>query len=246
MQMMIHQLKSDGGMDFVHINRVCPYLELEFQQDQGLSLRNLESPRCFKTHLTADSLPLKTGRYIYILRDVRDVVVSAFHHAQRMGSTETLEQFSETFLSSKATTQMAMLGAGDVSWFGHLESWWPHREKPNVLCLSYETMIADLEGTIRKVADFCGFAVREEEMPRILERCGLAFMKQHEDKFDPRFQFFTADTQGFIREGKARSGRDLSPRHKEIFEQRLESLARKLGCPSSEPYQEIRTALDKA
>src|SRR5687768_8228060 len=41
MQMILHQLKSDGEMNIPHINRVCPYLELEFQQDGGRSLQAL-------------------------------------------------------------------------------------------------------------------------------------------------------------------------------------------------------------
>jgi hypothetical protein len=246
MQMIIYQLKSDGEMNIPHINRVCPYLELEFQQDGGRSLQALESPRCFKTHVTSDILQIETGRYIYILRDVRDVVISAYHHTRRMGGTDTLEQFTDGFLSTNEKTQRAILGAGVASWFDHLESWWPHRNRPNVLCLIYENMITDLEGTVRKVADFCGFQIREEDMPRILERCSLAYMKQHENKFDPRFHFFTQDTEGFIRQGKAGSGRDLSPRHKELFEQRLSKAAEKLGCRTGEPYREIGTALDKA
>jgi hypothetical protein len=247
MQMILHQLKTDGQVDFAHINNVSPYLELEFQQSQGRFLDRFESPRVFKTHLTADVLPVETGRYIYILRDARDVAVSAFHHTRLMGGMErTLEEFTENFLSSKKSTQRAILGAGTVSWFEHLESWWPHRNRPNVLCLSYETMIVDLEGTVRKVADFCGFPLREEDMPRILANCSLAAMKQHEEKFDPRFQFSQPGSQGFIRQGKAGSGREHTPRHQQIFEQRLTELAEKLGCPASNPYEEIRTALDKS
>jgi len=245
MQMILYQLQSDGAIDFPHINYVSPYLELEFQKEQGQLLDDLPSPRYFKTHLTAEELPLDTGRYIYIVRDVRDVAVSAFHHTLLMGGTQgTLEEFTDMFLSGSKSDQRTILGAGTVSWFDHLASWWPHRERPNVLCLSYEKMIVDLEGTVRKVAGFCGFPLREEDMPRILRNCSLESMKLHANKFDPRFQYARKESQGFIRQGKAGSGKEHTPRHKEMFEQKLTALASKLGCRTGEPYQEIRTSLD--
>src|SRR5262245_61763800 len=200
MQMMLHQLRSDGGMDFPHINTVCPWIELEILKDAAAGLEAFASPRCFKTHLLHRQLP-RTGRYIYIVRDVRDVVVSAFHNARRLGKNASLESFTAEFLER---------GWGaSTTWFEHLRSWWPHRRDPDVLFLSYEEIIADLEGTVRRVAAFCGLALSEEQLPRILERCSLAFMKRHEEKLDNRFHDVRPDYGGFIRRGEATAGSEL-------------------------------------
>ncbi len=241
MQMIVYQLRTDGRMDFPHISSVCPWIENEFQRNRIRHMNKLASPRCFKTHLTADRLPIESGKHIYVLRDVRDVVVSAYHHSWLLGGVEqSLDQMAEKFLRAGSSSPVL------PSWFAHVESWWPYRNRPNVLFVSYEKMVADLEGTIRQVAAFLGIELREEDMPRILESCSFAFMKRYEDKFDPRLQGAGADSPGFIRQGKAGSGRELSSQHQKIFETRLSALARRLGCErGEEPYGEIVTAMDR-
>jgi Sulfotransferase domain len=234
LQMMLHQLKGDGSMDFPHINTVCPWFETELLLDNAAGFETLESPRCFKTHLLRDEIP-GTGRYIYILRDIRDVAVSAYHHEVLVsGKDQGLEKFTDRFLRTR--------WLDFPTWFQHLESWWPHRKDPNVLFLSYEDMITDLEGTIRKVAEFCQIPLREEEMPRILERCSLASMKRYQEKFDPRLQTTPRGNHAFIRSGQAGSGRQLLPRQLKTFEMKLSEAARKLGCERGEPYRELISA----
>ena len=70
-------------------------------------------------------------------------------------------------------------------------------------------MVSDLEGTVRKIAEFCEISIPPAEMPRILERCSFAFMKQHEEKFEHHTERLLE--QGlirgkFIREGQTGSG----------------------------------------
>ncbi len=230
LQMMLYQLTTDGEMGFPHINAVCPWIEMEIFKQSVAALEALPSPRCFKTHLLHRQLP-RRGRFLYVVRDVRDVAVSAFHNARRLGREVSLERFTAEFLES---------GWGaSTTWFEHLRSWWPHRRDPEVLFLSYEEVIADLPGTVRRVAAFCGLPLREEEMPRIVERCGLAFMKRHEEKFDNRFHDVRPGYAGFIRRGEATAGEDLDPRQRALLERKLSELARELGCDRGDPYREL-------
>lgn len=231
LQMMLYQLKSDGEMSFPHINTVCPWLELEFLRNHGDELEALAQPRCFKTHMLRSQIP-RRGRFIYVVRDVRDVIVSAYHHERLIqGKDEGLEKFTERFLREGWGTT--------CTWFRHLESWWPHRHDPDVLFLSYEEIVADLEAAVRRIAGFCGLALREEDLPRILECCSLSFMKQHEDKFDTRHQRALPDVQGFIRKGEPGGWRELSPRHQELLAKKLSEVAGRLGCARGAPYREL-------
>lgn len=235
MQMIVYQLKTDGNMDFPHINAVSPYYELELFKQNVRFLESISSPRFFKTHLSPHQLPMDAGRYIYIVRDVRDVVVSAYHHDLLIsGMYQPLEHFTQKFLQTGWLPFQ-----GFPTWFEHLEAWWPHRNAPNVLFLSYEKLVGDLEGTIRQVASFSKIDLREEDMPRILDRCSFAFMKQHEAKFDPRFQTSPQGSQGFIRKGKVGSGNELLPKHREMFDEKLAAVAQKLGCSGGEPYTDL-------
>jgi hypothetical protein len=121
------------------------------------------------------------GRYIYVVRNLRDVVVSAYHHHCLVTGTENdFTLYTEAFIQGRVPMFH--------SWERHFESWWPRRNDPDVLFLRYEEMIQDLDGAVRRIAGFCGLPVDEAAMPRILERCSLPFMKQHGDRFDPRLR----------------------------------------------------------
>ena len=70
--------------------------------------------------------------------------------------------------------------------FGFLAAWWPLRHEPNVMLLHYADMKRDHEGSVRAIAEFLGFDVRDEQWPAILEYTSFSWMKAHEDKFELR------------------------------------------------------------
>ncbi|HEX9941429.1 MAG TPA: sulfotransferase domain-containing protein [Thermoanaerobaculia bacterium] len=231
MQMMLYQLTTSGEMDFPHIDSVSPSFEPNARHGNPQTLELVPSPRIFKSHLRYELLP-RGARYIYLARDVRDVAVSAYYHSRLVGGLDLdLSWYLDRFLAGQT-----IFG----SWFEHLESWWPHRNDADVLFLRFEEVVADLEGTVRRVAEFCGFEIREEEMPRILERCSLDFMKRHEEKFDPRLRRVARQRVAFIRDGKARAGRDiLNPAQKQLLASKLAVLERKLGVSAQDPKADL-------
>ena len=68
--------------------------------------------------------------------------------------------------------------------FGSLRSWWPLRNKQNVLFLHFADMKKDHEGAIRKIADFIGARPTDEEWSAITEYASFPWMKQNGIKFD--------------------------------------------------------------
>lgn len=223
MQMILYQLTTPGEMDFPHITSVSPWFELEFTRGNPKNLE-VPSPRLFKSHLMYAALP-REGRFIYMARDPRDVAVSAYHHVSLVrGEDPDFEKFLRDFFLGRSPFG---------SWFQHIASWWPHRDDPNVLLVRYEEVVADLEGAVRRVAAFCGIEVREEDMPRILERCSIDFMKRHQEKFDPRTRRISRSPAQFIRQGKAGAGREsLTQEQREILTKKLAKLERQLGSPT--------------
>jgi hypothetical protein len=230
MQMIVYQLATRGEADFSHITIVSPWFEMELMLGRPRGLE-VPSPRIFKSHLRYWILP-KVGRFIYMLRDPRDVALSAYHHQVMMtGERPRPEKFVHKFILGRIASQ---------SWYTHLASWWPHRNDPNVLFLRYEEVVADLEGAVRRVAAFCGIEVREEDLPKILEHCGLDFMKRHQEKFDPRTLQVALNSGQFIREGKTGSGREvMTPETREILAEKLADLERRLGVPAQDPLSGV-------
>jgi hypothetical protein len=74
------------------------------------------------------------------------------------------------------------------TWCEHLRSWWPHRNDPNVLFLDYDDLVTDPPAALRRVAAHCGLALDERDLPRIVERCSLDFLRADAARFDPRLR----------------------------------------------------------
>jgi peroxiredoxin len=212
MQMILYQLTTEGRMDFDHITKVSPWFERSLKD--GKAYDALPAPRVFKSHLSYRKIPKGPCKYIYVARDGKDVAVSYFHfYTTHMGFKGTFDEFFERFVR------------GEVhygSWFRHVRGWWEHRHDPNVLFLRYEDLVADLPGSVGKIAAFCGLQLTSERWPIILERCAFAFMKRHESRFDPLTAMLYE--QGFqpnshLRQGQSGGWRQqLSPQQAKLFD----------------------------
>lgn len=194
MQMIMHQLTSDGEMNFDHISRVSPYLEGMPHGD--IPLETFASPRIIKSHLSYSEIPKTTARYIYVIRNGADVLVSYYHHLRHMEGFRL--GFDEFF-------RMYTRGRISGSWAKHVSGWLNNKDRLNVLYVHYEDLIANLEGELRKIAGFCDLHIEESRYPAIVQRCSFSFMKNHEDKFSLLNQIFLDkgwDMNKFIRKGK--------------------------------------------
>lgn len=199
MAMILYQLTSDGNMDFPHINEYCPWFAASGRSAQGFQDR--PSPRLFKTHLPYQKLPKGLCRYIYVARNPKDMLVSYYHYRRNYrGFQGAFDELFDEFLNGKPP---------HGSWFEHVKGWWAHRDDPNVLFLTYEELSRDLEGCIRRIADFIGREVPSERMPGIVERSSFTFMKQHENKFDPAMDWLWeqgVQLSTFLRHGRVGEG----------------------------------------
>lgn len=212
LQMILYQLTTDGNMDFVHITQPIPYFERALSM--GRDLNGLPSPRIFKTHLRYHKLPKGPYKRIYIARNGKDVLVSCFHffraHSTFKGS---FEEFFAKFMSGTVPTG---------SWFQHVAEWIEHAADSNVLFLRYEDLLNNFERTLNRIAAFIGRPISKQDYARIAERCSFQFMKTHEEKFGFLQEVilehgFTGE--GFIREGKAGSGKlRLNPAQEAMFD----------------------------
>ena len=180
MQMILYQLTSDGNMRFGHILQKSPFWE-EMMWG-GKVPRRLTAPGVFKTHLSYKTMGKYPCKYIYIVRDGKDVAVSYYHHyLNLMGFRGSFNDFFFTiFLKG---------GYQDCNWFEHVRDWYRNDMGLDILYVKYEDMKTDLRGVINRVMEFCGIQVDEANLRRVVERSGFAFMKTHEDKFDPATEY---------------------------------------------------------
>ncbi|NEP59527.1 MAG: sulfotransferase domain-containing protein [Symploca sp. SIO2G7] len=146
-----------------NINLEVPHLE----EVGGEFVAALPEPRFIKTHLNYKLTPHHPeAKYIYVARNPFDCAVSFYYHTKGFikhydFAEGTFDEFFTCFL------------AGEVDWgdyFDHLVPWIQHKNEPNVLFLTYESMKIDPKAAIIAIAHFLGSAyVKKIENLQILE-----------------------------------------------------------------------------
>lgn len=176
LQQIFHTLRTRGDMDFDDISRVVPWIETAGACGIDLNAPQRAEPRGFKSHLAYDAIP-KGARYIVSLRDPRDALVSFYRFMEGWflePGAVSIETFAEWWLNRSVV--------GD--YWHHLLSWWAVRDDPAVLLMSYEQMIADPVGCIRRVAAHAGIPLDDDLLALTLERSSIGYMLAHKDRFD--------------------------------------------------------------
>lgn len=119
------------------------------------------------------------------------------------------------------------------SWFKHVAGWLRNEDRLNVLVVTYEELSADLEAAVKRIADFCGVTIDPAAMPRILERCSFAFMREHDAKFSPGARLLPAPAgpgSAFIRKGQVGGWRqELDARSVSDFQEACDRRLRDFG-----------------
>jgi aryl sulfotransferase len=71
------------------------------------------------------------------------------------------------------------------SHFHHAETFWKHRHLPNLHFVHYGDLKTDLDGEMRKIAEFLGIEIDEREWPALVKAATFAEMKSHADETAP-------------------------------------------------------------
>lgn len=182
---IVQQLLYDGEAEFGHIHEVVAWPEAPFQhivplEDPGPWQSNRYQKRLIKAAAIADYVPYsEKARYITVIRDPKEVVVSAFNFIPSVFGMQgyvTIEQWLDRFLSPNF-----IVGC----WAEHTAGFWAMRDRPNVLVLFFSDLKQDPEGSIRKIADHIGVELSAEVLAKVKHKSHFQYMKEHEEQFGP-------------------------------------------------------------
>jgi hypothetical protein len=190
-------------------------------QDEPVTFRNVEEripsiyifsdrqllqlPRIFKSH---DCFDPRYRKVIYIVRDPRDVTVSAYHYSVKvklLPDSCPIEDFVPLFMTGT-------FGAGLLadprwgSWYDNVASWLAMQHNREFLLLRYEDMLEDAARELRKVANFLGIQATSDRIERAVEQSSADKMRQLEKTQSKDWQLTkeTRQDKPFVR--KARAG----------------------------------------
>jgi hypothetical protein len=201
-QWILYLLTHDEQPDPDHLTKVSPWFErsLAIGELTADDLASFDSPRVFKSHLPREWLP-DGARYIYVEREVEDVLVSYFHFYQAyLGFRGSLEDFYRRFVEGRVQYG---------SWFEHVAGWHEHADDPDVLILHYEELLADRKGSIAKILEFLGWDRDERSVDRAVIESSFDAMKRRESVFDHATALLLergVSPQSFLRSGTIGDG----------------------------------------
>lgn len=221
---------------------VSPWLDQRFIEPVEDVLERLEAQehrRFIKSHLPLDALPYhEEVRYIVVGRDTRDVFMSLWNHYRAYTQTvyelldaadpeagpmprcpDDARRFWRDWITR---TSFPWEPDGWPFWSHHYHaaSWWPHRRLDNVLLVHFNDLLRDLDGEMRRVAEFCGIDADPERWPELVEAARFDAMKADASKLLPRAEIaFDGGPERFIYKGTNGRWRDvLAPEDLELYE----------------------------
>lgn len=205
--------------------------------------------RSLKTHSPLDAIPFHEDvRYIHVARDGRDACLSYHNHVAGF-STQTIAKlnaigYGDPLLNAPYPTvpidpaeffhlwlttsvlEEANDGYLNVSYFDLEKTYWTHRQFPNLLMVHYADLKANLEGEMRRVADFLEIDVRAETWPALVQAASFDTMKEQGDTLIPNLAALFQEGSGrFFHKAQDGRWRDLF-REDDLrtFEQKLSVL----------------------
>ncbi|XP_061713624.1 luciferin sulfotransferase-like isoform X2 [Cydia pomonella] len=158
------------------------------------AINNAPSPRFFKTHLAFSLLPLNlldSSKVLYVARDPRDVAVSLFHHQKLTWFyAGDFKSFWNLFINDLVIRS---------PYLTHLKEAWALRHHPNMLFIFYEDMNKDLPSSIKRVSDFLGKEVKNEQIAKLCEHLDIENFRKNESVHPSwRAAIFNPDAEPFV------------------------------------------------
>ena len=179
--------------------------------------------RFIKTHLPLDGLPFfSNAKYVVVGRDARDVFMSLWNHYKNY--TPDFYKLVNEDLPDLVGNPLPQCPQyiGDFwyrwitqGWFdweregypfwtnlGHMQSWWDFRDLPNILFVHFNDLLANLEGEIKRVADFLDIEASDELIKSAAHATTFSTMKANADQIATFAERnFEGGAQAFINKG---------------------------------------------
>lgn len=226
--LLLYQLTTDGNMDFDHIFHVLPWLF--YNALRGTEPPYPPEPRVIKTHDDYSFYPEGTkGRFIYVIRDGMDVIVSFYYHRMNAkGFSGTFEEHFNDFICGMD------YNGRYYNWFEHVKGWVENRNNLSILVVRYESLLNDFDRTVENLGRFCNLPLTDSVLQRARERTSFAFMRRHQLKLGPAPTMFRNSEDApfkvknqteFIRTGRiGEGGVMLTPEQKAIYYKKFQEV----------------------
>ncbi len=175
LRFVLMEILTKDNAGFLNVNQILP--EMGTHSESRPVLPN--GGRFIKTH---EQYRSEYKRAIYLMRDLRDVMLSNWARDKEMGFSQYcdngkgMDGYVEAFLKGRVTR----FG----SWQSHVDSWMncPLAKNGNLLVVRYEDLRKDTETGLLEMLEFLGIQGDRELVRRAVENNSLRAMREKEDK----------------------------------------------------------------
>jgi aryl sulfotransferase len=236
------------GPEPCNLMLVSPWIDARFFEPADVMLERLEAQghrRFVKSHLPLDAIPYwDDAKYVAVGRDARDVFMSVFNHwSAYTDLTYSLLAGNDPVGGpmphcpddprdawpewiTKGSFPWETDGSPWWSHLYHVNSFWKHRDLSNVLLVHYSDLKADLEGEMRRIAEFLEIEIPESVWPELVHQARFETMKQQATEAEPGMaMIFEGGAERFFFKGTNGRWRDvLTPEDLELYERAASKL----------------------
>jgi aryl sulfotransferase len=220
MQTIVASLLWPAGDVPDAVTVISPWFDASIEplHDVVARLESQTHRRFVKTHTPADGIPwFSTGRYVVMGRDGRDAFMSQCNHMERLRAN-----VRASIDAAAAADGLPGMPAwnGDIhafftSWladgelFDHIATFWERRTRPNVLLAHHADFTADLDGEMRRLADFLEIDVPGDAWPEVVDRCRFDQMRRRSQEIGQFGWIFEGGAKSFLFKGTNGRWRDV-------------------------------------
>ncbi|XP_003746991.1 sulfotransferase family cytosolic 2B member 1 [Galendromus occidentalis] len=170
---------------------------------RGVGLRNV-----IQSHLPVALLPWNSkARYVMVVRDPKDVLVSLFHHTKNIElydySDGTIEHFYDEFIAGRIEYGCYFRALLDYYWLSI-------RSPQNTLLLTYEGIHQDKSAAVKKIASFLDVPLTDQRVAEIIDESDIRKVRANcTTKYDSVSATSTANKR--LLEAYTKDGKFLPP-----------------------------------
>jgi len=205
------------------LGELSPWLDWLVQPEEDVLARLAAQThrRVIKTHTPLDGVPLDPrATYVVVGRHPLDMAVSLYHQGQNIDRRRMAELTGRPQAPLPPRPPLHQWLVEYVDWDGdprraldtlpgallHLSDAWARRREPNVVLVHYDDLLADLDGSMRRLAARLGAVVDEERWPALVRAATFESMRAAARAPDTSLGVLI-DPAAFFRRGTSGEGR---------------------------------------
>jgi hypothetical protein len=185
LRFLMHELLTGRESSFEAVNKSIPDIGRHYNAPRLL----VDGGRLIKTH---EPYQKEYGRAVYLVRDVRDVIISEYYFQQLWKLYDgTFQEFLDDFFRG----QINRYG----SWVNHTNSWLDAQEltPDQIFMIRFDELRQETNATLAKILTFLGSTANNLQIDQAIANNTTAKMRAKESSIK-----FTDSDQNFVRKGK--------------------------------------------